>query len=639
MSTKYYQECIERNGELIMKFAYVNNKYILGTTEYTEKEFIEYIQAGMLKKTLENESNLEISEHIFTNPTITSLSNITPSEYDACYELVQKTIDAYKSLNDFTAIDDFDFNVIYTLTIGTWKDSVETKKLALQKSHLPIEKQNELISLLDAVWQKTQNGDYSHRESDKPCIGMFGRPKSSYSKDDFNAEFCNSFIKTCTECIEQNDDDELFNSFEKLLNTKDKVGIQTGIVSQVLHCFKPFSFPIINGAYKKENDIFDRLGISLNEPRNQKENYIPNCRIIKKYRDENCSWKNYRVLDLMNYDFDSANNSLNEINSDYTPNFFQIIYYGVPGSGKSHKIDDKLNTAIQDKNAREEQTKRVVFHPEYTNADFVGQIMPIMDDEGVNYKFKCGTFTNILVQALKNPAKPFYLIIEEINRGNAAAIFGDIFQLLDRDSDGWSKYSIDNLDVNYEIRKTIPELNWTENTGIRLPPNLALLATMNTSDQNVFTLDNAFQRRWDMQLVENKFSDADSVQRDAKIGSTGITWETFQKRINDEISTRASNNGLSSMEDKRIGCWFIKNENGIIKADTFKNKLLKYLWDDAFKFCHEEVFGTEIKDFENLLSNVDFDKNNFGVFKTLEFSSSTQDATSTQPTDSTQAEN
>lgn len=291
----------------------------------------------------------------------------------------------------------------------------------------------------------------------------------------------------------------------------------------------------------------------------------------------------------------------NKNSASYTPT--QIIYYGVPGSGKSHKIDEKI------KNIPDEQKMRVVFHPEYTNADFVGQILPVQTSNGLEYPFKAGPFSRILKQALKNPDKPYYLIIEEINRGNAAAIFGELFQLLDRKSDGWSSYYIENLDINSFIRseddryseknppssKKIGEIDFTQNTSIRLPPNLSLYATMNTSDQNVFTLDNAFQRRWDMKLVENKFEGNDSEsQRNAKIGESEVTWEAFQTHINKKIGEMSSAMGMSSMEDKRLGCWFVKAEEGEISKETFAEKVLKYLWDDAFKFNRDEIF--DIKD-------------------------------------------
>ena len=290
----------------------------------------------------------------------------------------------------------------------------------------------------------------------------------------------------------------------------------------------------------------------------------------------------------------------------FVKNFDQIIYYGVPGSGKSHKIDEKVNDVPDD------QKMRVVFHPEYSNADFVGQILPKLED-GIDYRFKAGPFSRILKKALKNPDKPYYLIIEEINRGNAAAIFGELFQLLDRDKDGWSQYIIDNIDINAFIRSkddTYTDKNskislevefcglkFNANSGIKLPPNLSILATMNTSDQNVFTLDNAFQRRWKMILVENKFNNTpeELVQKDAIIADGKLTWGKFQEYINELIGKKTSSIGMSSMEDKRLGCWFVKAEDGKISKDIFAEKVLKYLWDDAFKFCREEVFNIENK--------------------------------------------
>ena len=317
---------------------------------------------------------------------------------------------------------------------------------------------------------------------------------------------------------------------------------------------------------------------------------------------------------------------------EYTKNNDQIIYYGVPGSGKSHEIDKKV------KGIADSQKMRVVFHPEYSNADFVGQILPMVDD-GIEYRFKAGPFTRILKKALKNPDKPYYLIIEEINRGNAAAIFGELFQLLDRDKKGWSQYLIDNIDINAFIRSKsdtysdklieseveIGGMKYTENTGIQLPPNLSILATMNTSDQNVFTLDNAFQRRWEMKLVENKFGDSaeENAQKDAKIAKSNVPWGTFQGYINELIGEKTSSVGMSSMEDKRLGCWFVKAENNVISKDLFAEKVLKYLWDDAFKFCREEVFNIEDKNttLESIISQFKSEDadNCWNIFKDTSF--------------------
>ena len=330
-----------------------------------------------------------------------------------------------------------------------------------------------------------------------------------------------------------------------------------------------------------------------------------------------------------------------EQNCNFTPT--QTIYYGVPGSGKSHKIDEKT------KGLPDEQKIRVVFHPEYTNADFVGQILPKVKNGSVEYEFKPGPFTKILYRAYHNCNTPYCLIIEEINRGNAAAIFGDVFQLLDRIKkgdapenvngntfgEGWSKYFVENEFINNYLRSPVEYskegftenhdkksvtfksgIIFSENTGIRLPPNLSIYATMNTSDQNVFTLDNAFQRRWEMELVQNVVDKKDEngiKQMNAKItvNNQSITWKDFQTQINSVIGEK-SNDGLSSMEDKRLGCWFIKAENGVINEKHFANKVLKYLWDDAFKFCHQEIFESDIKNFEELQNR--FLETGFDIF-------------------------
>ena len=341
--------------------------------------------------------------------------------------------------------------------------------------------------------------------------------------------------------------------------------------------------------------------------------------------------------------------TIKQILSSITP--AQIIYYGVPGCGKSNKIKELLQ------DVPEKNKVRVVFHPEYTNADFIGQILPKVNGH-VTYEFTAGPFAQIIKKAYLNPNEKFYLVIEEINRGNAAAIFGDTFQLLDRlkagetdslgnDSsnanvntftEGWSQYFVQNDDVNEYIRKAVRaddgkyedstenvlaeiEINgihFTANTAIRLPPNLSILATMNTSDQNVFTLDNAFQRRFDMELIRNEFDmtkDAVRVQYDSEIDDTGITWGKFWTWINSKITAMLK--GLSSTEDKRIGVWFVSNVNGKIDDKIFAEKVLKYLWDDVFKFKRKDIFADEIDTLEKLIDK--FEKAEgaarFDVFK------------------------
>lgn len=352
------------------------------------------------------------------------------------------------------------------------------------------------------------------------------------------------------------------------------------------------------------------------------------------------------IIDVLNYsaeetspsDTDMRNSNTHE--SSFTPS--QIIYYGVPGCGKSNTIKEML------KNVPDEQKERVVFHPEYTNADFVGQVLPVVNN-GVTYDFVVGPFTKMIAKAYKSLASDnpqmHYLVIEEINRGNAAAIFGDVFQLLDRikpgETDeslgngnvytaGWSQYFVYNEDVNAKILKlagvselTMKGITFTKDTGIRLPPNLSILATMNTSDQNVFTLDNAFRRRFDSELVKNTLEgDEHKLQRETKIQDTGVTWGDFWMRINELILEKHSS--MSNSEDKRLGAYFVvgekKEENGEVYREIskklFGEKVLEYLWDDAFKYKRKDIFQDNCKSVETLIEK--FEEGGFkAVFKNL----------------------
>lgn len=308
----------------------------------------------------------------------------------------------------------------------------------------------------------------------------------------------------------------------------------------------------------------------------------------------------------------------------------QIVFYGVPGSGKSYKIDNEKTVG-----ASEYQKQKVVFHPDYTNADFIGQIIPKMKEIGegenkksvIEYSFKPGPFTTILRRALRDKENQYYLLIEEINRGNAAAIFGDLFQLLDRNDDGWSCSPVNNDDINFYIAseyefwdekysdshtysfESVNHPDGTEpfsrNTGIQLPPNLSIYATMNTNDQNVFSLDNAFNRRFLSEYISNKENSKNEAHRNQfnlKIGETGIYWGNFRNLINKEII----GSGFINAEDKQLGLFFIKKSRDFdgITAKDFSDKVLKYLWHDVFKRDKNIFKGSvEIKSFEDLIDN------------------------------------
>lgn len=268
-----------------------------------------------------------------------------------------------------------------------------------------------------------------------------------------------------------------------------------------------------------------------------------------------------------------------------------ILLYGVPGCGKSHKVEEEYESKI----TTEKNKIRVVFHPDYTYSDFVGQLLPVLKEvenaqgvkeEKLQYEFVLGPFTQILKTAYAEPDQQCLLIIEELNRGNAPAIFGEIFQLLDRNDDGTSRYGIYNSDIAEKVYGD-------KNKSIKLPPNLTIVATMNTSDQNVFTMDTAFQRRWQMKHIPNRFTgeslDEKTINHVAKhLPNSEISWGVFAQTINKKMHT--ANLGFGGTEDKSLGVYFA-TDNDLDDAERFAEKVLKYLWDDAFKLGRQALFS------------------------------------------------
>lgn len=272
-----------------------------------------------------------------------------------------------------------------------------------------------------------------------------------------------------------------------------------------------------------------------------------------------------------------------------------ILLYGVPGAGKSHLIAKKYC-------ADKRKIERVVFHPDYTYSDFVGQILPRVIDGNLKYIFTPGPFTKILDKAWHDPGNYYYLVIEEINRGNAPAIFGEIFQLLDRkDADnypmdivGESEYGITNYDVAEIVYNSAEH-------EVMIPSNMFVLATMNTADQNVFTLDTAFQRRWKMEHIPNKFTFEEGSHSLDIIEGTKLDWGAFAIVVNEQITE--ANRDISSSEDKRLGTYFVKKNE--LSEKVFPQKVLKYLWDDALKMDKEVIFDSKFSCLEDVLETYD----------------------------------
>lgn len=278
------------------------------------------------------------------------------------------------------------------------------------------------------------------------------------------------------------------------------------------------------------------------------------------------------------------------------------ILFGAPGTGKSFTLNHEKDDLLTDGGEYE----RVTFHPDYSYANFVGTYKPVpcKDSDGkdaITYSYVPGPFMRTYVKALQNSRtddiKPFLLIIEEINRANVAAVFGDVFQLLDRGDDEVSEYPIQ---ASEDIKKYLAEElggNPDDYAEIRIPDNMFIWATMNSADQGVFPMDTAFKRRWDFTYLGIDDSEAGIVGKKVVLGQGDyrrvVEWNALRKAINNELLTYKVN------EDKLMGPYFISKKNlpegemidSAVFTRIFKNKVIMYLFDDAAKQKRITLFG------------------------------------------------
>jgi len=298
------------------------------------------------------------------------------------------------------------------------------------------------------------------------------------------------------------------------------------------------------------------------------------------------------------------------IAKNYSNMPLQQIFFGAPGTGKSDTID----RIVQDV-----PHTRTTFHPDSDYASFVGAYKPTMKavadkykavagkDEEITYSFIPQAFLKAYCAAWRQMPEPYFLVIEEINRGNCAQIFGDLFQLLDRNAAGYSKYEIAADDdickflstdtkigfgaLTDEQKHRFPKEEIWKGEELVFPPNLYIWATMNTSDQSLFPIDSAFKRRWEWKYIKitngyekknngefKRDIDGNKIKLDWKIEANGEDWYGFICQINRIISN------MTSSADKQLGYFFCQaNADGKITTETFVSKVIFYLWNDVFK--------------------------------------------------------
>lgn len=318
----------------------------------------------------------------------------------------------------------------------------------------------------------------------------------------------------------------------------------------------------------------------------------------------------------------NVENKVAKIDIDYS---IQQIFYGAPGTGKSHAV--KTETEAWEKRGR---VVRTTFHPDSDYSTFVGAYKPTTEsvqrydiynkpmtrdgvpvmEQIITYEFVEQAFLQAYIDAWKNRDEPEFLIIEEINRGNCAQIFGDLFQLLDRGNDGYSEYAIKaDKDLQKHLCKAFEDVEIADYPNVKtgkellLPGNLYIRATMNTSDQSLFPIDSAFKRRWDWKYVPITKGNDNGTELNWMIEVDGnqYDWWTFVRTINKHVFD------TTNSEDKQLGFFFCKAMDNIISAETFVCKVIFYLWNDVFK-----DFGFDDKIFEDKEDNenpkLSFDK-------------------------------
>lgn len=283
-----------------------------------------------------------------------------------------------------------------------------------------------------------------------------------------------------------------------------------------------------------------------------------------------------------------------------------MIIHGAPGTGKSYRVEKLRKDLLTDKG----EYTRVTFHPDYSYAGFVGTYKPVPvgndSTQGISYEYVPGPFMQILVKALQNPNKPYLLIIEEINRSNTAAVFGDVFQLLDRDNTGKSMYPIN---VSPDMKAYLKKETGIDFSEIRIPSNMFIWATMNSADQGVFPMDTAFKRRWSFSYIGLDDSESEMEKYDVKLGNETVNWNKLRKALNDRLTDLGIN------EDKLFGPFFIseadmKNQEEF--SDIFKDKVISYLFEDAARGKRQKLFTTSKMRYSEVCR--DFDNRGTGIF-------------------------
>lgn len=349
--------------------------------------------------------------------------------------------------------------------------------------------------------------------------------------------------------------------------------------------------------------VIDEIGNGLLTPK-----YLQLCQSLRK-EALNIVGKEYPLVGLSYRAYsntlttpESKSNKSANTKKDTVPHLpyaYNRIFFGAPGTGKSYLLNQQLKQCIEDYEAKSE---RVTFFPDLYYSNFFGTYKPCSDDKGrIIYKFIPGPFLRLLVDSYNN-ASPHILVIEEINRAKAATVFGELFQLLDRNEEGISEYGVS---IPEDARKYIEDnLKGQDIKELKLPSNFYIWATMNSADQGVYVLDAAFKRRWTFEYLPID-SKEPPAQGDiyVKGNSNKLIWDKLRKSINKVLSEECRVN-----EDKLLGAYFL-NKSELDSAEKFnsamKNKVMMYLFEDVAKGFRQQVFSGDCSRLSKLQEQYD----------------------------------